>query len=211
MDETEVVIERGLPGELREQAVAIFEEAFGQKMRSSIRDQRARMAFMNRAYRAENVIVARRHDRLLGMAGLATRGAPYEGGLLGASWDPRPYRDLLGWTGAVWAVWGLRLASHPARPDEIYIDGIAVSPEARGLGVGTRLLTEIDDIARAHGKRYVRLDVVDTNPRAQALYERVGYKVTRVQSFGWKRRWVGFGAMISMERRVAPGATVVAV
>ena len=50
----------------------------------------------------------------------------------------------------------------------------------------------------------MRLDVIDRNPRAQALYERLGYKTTRVQSFRYKERWVGFGAIISMERRVQP-------
>ena len=57
---------------------------------------------------------------------------------------------------------------------------------------------------KRQGKRFVRLDVIDRNPRAQALYERLGYRVTKVQSFRYKERWVGFGAMISMELRVPP-------
>ena len=118
---------------------------------------------------------------------------------MGASWDFRPYRDLLGWFGAMWAVWGNRLADHRPEADEVYVDGIAVSADARGLGIGTRLLDETTAIARANGKAFVRLDVIDTTPRAQALYERVGYKVTKVQSFRFKERWVGFGGMISME------------
>lgn len=213
MDASDVVIERGLPDELREQAVGLFEDAFGSKMGTAIRDRQQRMAFMARAFRARNVVVARRGDRLLGMAGLSSRGEPYRGGVLDVSWDPRPYVDLLGWAGATWAVWGLRLGSHSPATDEIYVDGIAVTPEARGRGVGTRLLAEVADLARCNGKRFVRLDVIDTNPRAQALYERIGYRVTRIQSFRWKRRWTGFGAMISMELPVAavdqPAATAV--
>lgn len=204
MDETEVVIEHGLPDELREQAVALFEQAFGYKMSTAIRDRQRRMAFMTRAYRARNVIVARQGDRLLGMAGLSSRGEPYRGGVVDVSWDPRPYVDLLGWIGAMWAVWSMRLGSHSPAGDEIYVDGIAVSPEARGLGLGTRLLAEIAELARRNGKRFVRLDVIDANPRAQALYERVGYRVTRVRSFGWQRNSIGFGAMISMELPVDP-------
>ncbi len=204
MSEPEIVIELGLPDDLRAQAVVIFEDAFGEKTRMAVGDREKRMAFMGRSYRADHVIVARRGDQLLGMAGLSSKGPPYEGGLMGTSWDPRPYRDLLGWVGACWAVWGMRLGDHKPKRDEIYLDGIAVSAEARGQGIGTRLLAEITAVARAQGKRFVRLDVVDTNPRAQALYERVGYKVTRTQSFHWKRRWVGFGAMISMEQRVEP-------
>jgi L-amino acid N-acyltransferase YncA len=99
-------------------------------------------------------------------------------------------------------VWGSRLADHAPEADEIYVDGIAVAGRARGLGIGTQLLDEIRSLARAHGKQFVRLDVIDTNPRAQALYERLGYRVTKVESFRWKQRWVGFGAMISMEQPV---------
>ena len=174
MDQPDIVVELGLPEALRPQAVEIFEEAFGSKMRTAIGDQRERMAFMRRAYQADNVIIARDDGRLLGLAGLSSRGAPYDGGLLGSSWDPRPYRDLLGWVGATWAVWGLRMSERRPKDDELYLDGIAVAPEARGLGVGTRLLDETTRLARAHGKRFVRLDVIDTHPRALAHYERVG-------------------------------------
>ena len=204
MSDPEVTIELGLPHELRDQAVAIYEEAFGEKMRMAVRDQQKRMAFVERALVLDNILVARRGDELLGAAGLSSRGAPFAGGTLGSSWDPRPYRDLLGWTGALWAVWGSRMADPEPKADEVYVDGIAVASQARGLGIGTRLLAEIRQTARSHGKRYVRLDVIDSNPRAKALYERVGYRVTKVESFRWKQRWVGFGAMISMEQPVGP-------
>ena len=204
METPEVVIEHGLPDELRALAVEVFEEAFGAKMSTSVRDRDKRMAFVTRAYSAEHAIVARRGERLLGMAGLDSKGEPYHGGLVDVSWDPRPYVDLLGWLGAMWAVWGLRLGGYKPKDDEIHLDGIAVAPGARGQGIGTRLLAEVADIARRNGKRFVRLDVVDTNPRAQALYERVGYRVTRVQSYRWSQRWTGYGAMISMQQTVSP-------
>ncbi len=208
MDADTVVIEHGLPDALRDQAVELFEDAFGTKMRSAVRDRERRMTFMARVYRAQNALVARRGERLLGMAGLSTRGEPYRGGLAGLSWDLRPYVDLLGWAGAAWAVWGLRLGAHTPKDDEVYLDGLAVATDARGNGIGTRLLAEVNDIARRNGKRFVRLDVIDANPRAQALYERVGYRVTRVQSYRWSERWSGYGAMISMEQPVAPEPVV---
>lgn len=204
MSDDAIVIERGLAPELRDQAVEVFEEAFGSKMRMAVRDATKRKDFMRRTYVAANCLVARRGDTLLGMAGLSTRGEPYGGGLMGSSWDFRPYRDLLGWFGAMWAVWGNRMADHRPKRDEVYVDGIAVSPDARGLGIGTRLLDETTAIARELGKPFVRLDVIDTNPRAQALYERLGYKVTRVQSFAYMERIAGFGGMVSMELAVPP-------
>lgn len=194
-----IVIQRRLPEHLRPAAVELFEEAFGEKTRMAVPEREKRMAFMSRVYDAEHVIVATRGDALLGMAGLRARAGRYRGGLIDVGWDPRPYRDLLGWWGALRATWGSRMADHRPAAGELYIDGIAVSPEARGQGVGTRLLEEIAIIAREQGMRWVRLDVIDTNPRAKALYERVGYTVTKVQSFRFMERWVGFGGLISME------------
>ena len=199
MSDEGVTIERGLPQEMRDEAARIFEEAFGSKMRMAVRDADRRLEFLRRSFVAEHAIIARRGEQLLGMAGLSAKGGPYEGGLMGQSWDPRPFRDLLGWTGAMWAIWGMRLSDHRPKADEIYVDGIAVSSQARSLGIGTRLLDEAAIIAREEDKRFVRLDVIDKNPRAQALYARLGYKVTKVQSFSYKERWVGFGGMTSME------------
>jgi ribosomal protein S18 acetylase RimI-like enzyme len=54
-----------------------------------------------------------------------------------------------------------------------YIASIAVAPEARGEGVGTALL---DEVERLYPKaRYIFLCVSSFNPRARALYERHGY------------------------------------
>jgi len=205
MSDGEIVIERGLPEHLREAGVALFDEAFGDKMRMAIRDRDKRLAFMARVYVADHVVVALRDGELLGMAGLSSGAGHYGGGLMDIPWDPRPFRDLLGLPGSIMAVLSLRGSEHKPAIDELYIDGVAVAPEARGLGIGTKLLDEVLVIAREGRMRWVRLDVIDTNPRAQSLYERLGYKVTKVQSFRYMRRIIGFGGMVSMELPVSDG------
>ncbi len=49
MSDDGIVIEHGLPDELRDQAVEIFEDAFGSKMRMAVGDTDKRKAFMRRA------------------------------------------------------------------------------------------------------------------------------------------------------------------
>jgi GNAT superfamily N-acetyltransferase len=61
----------------------------------------------------------------------------------------------------------------------LLMDGIAVHSLARGQGVGTFLLEGIFDKAREHDKGRIRLDVIDENPRAKILYERMGFQCTR--------------------------------
>ena len=53
---------------------------------------------------------------------------------------------------------------------------IAIAVQARGQGLGQRLLQEIEARALAHDCAYLRLEVRSDNPSAIALYERNGYR-----------------------------------
>jgi putative acetyltransferase len=50
-----------------------------------------------------------------------------------------------------------------------------VRPEARGLGVGRRLLGALEDHARSMGLTLIRLETGVSQPEALRLYERGGY------------------------------------
>ena len=67
---------------------------------------------------------------------------------------------------------GLKL--HGAEPAEI--KRMWVSPEARGLGLGRRLLTELEREAIAHGAPAVRLETNRDLTEAIALYRAAGYR-----------------------------------
>ena len=70
-----------------------------------------------------------------------------------------------------------RVIQPPAR-DEWYLAHLGVRPELRGEGIGQRLLDHLLAQGRAAGKAHATLDVAATNPRAQALYLRLGFAVT---------------------------------
>lgn len=53
---------------------------------------------------------------------------------------------------------------------------IAISPAARGQGLGKRLLAEAEENARSLDCTYVRLEVRPDNQTAIRLYESVGYR-----------------------------------
>lgn len=52
---------------------------------------------------------------------------------------------------------------------------VVTHPGLRGLGLGTRLVTEAEARIERRSCRYAVLGVEDGNPRAQVLYERLGY------------------------------------
>lgn len=202
MSERAVVISRGLPSDLLPDAAALFTGAFGEKLRPAIPSADAQVAALKRVLRPDHIIVAIDAGELLGMVGLSASAGPYGGGVIGSTGAFGQLRELLGLIGAARAIIGLSLGQHRPEHGELYVDGIAVKPAAQGCGVGSRLLAEVAEIAREDGFAWVRLDVVDTNPRAQQLYRRLGYEVTKVQTFGYLRRVVGFGGMTSMELAV---------
>jgi ribosomal protein S18 acetylase RimI-like enzyme len=56
-----------------------------------------------------------------------------------------------------------------------YINAVAVFPEARGLGVGSKLMRHAEQRASELGLRGPSLIVSDANQGARRLYERLGY------------------------------------
>ena len=75
-------------------------------------------------------------------------------------------------------------------PEAAEIKRMWVSPSARGLGVGRRLLTEIESYAARAGVRLLRLETNDTLTEAISLYRSAGY--AEVEPFSddpYARHW----------------------
>jgi [ribosomal protein S18]-alanine N-acetyltransferase len=68
----------------------------------------------------------------------------------------------------------LRAGSRSAR-----IYSVVVSPSARGLGIGDRLVEAGERAARAAGRQAVSLEVRADNPAARRLYAKRGYVEVR--------------------------------
>ncbi|WP_444950439.1 GNAT family N-acetyltransferase [Micromonospora ureilytica] len=72
------------------------------------------------------------------------------------------------------------MASGVPTADPLVMDLISmwVHPDARGRGVGDRLVNEVAHWAREHGADRLRLSVMPQNARAKALYHRAGFALT---------------------------------
>ena len=71
--------------------------------------------------------------------------------------------------------------------EEVRLIDIALIPEARGAGLGTQLLQEILDEARAQVKR-VTIHVERFNP-AMRLYQRLGFQAIEENGVYWLMQW----------------------
>jgi GNAT superfamily N-acetyltransferase len=67
---------------------------------------------------------------------------------------------------------------HKPKANEAYVDCMAVTKDARGMGAGTKLLAWAEQRARERGAVVMTLGVVNGNP-AKRLYERVGFADTQ--------------------------------
>lgn len=66
--------------------------------------------------------------------------------------------------------------------DDAELKRMFTAKEARGRGLGRRMLTAIEESARAAGCHRVILETGDRQPEAIALYEKAGYR--RIEDFG---------------------------
>lgn len=91
------------------------------------------------------------------------------------------------------------IINHRLDQDELYIDSLVVSSEARGQGIGTALLSFARDTAYAKGKSRLTLYVMKENIRAKALYERFGFQEHSFHHLRWLRRSSGYSGAYFME------------
>ncbi len=194
MSANEVIYQVGLPEQFRSSAASLYDEAFGKKFSVAVRSDKNRLLLLTRCLMLEYAIVAMSENRLIGIAGFHTPGGSLTGGIT--------YSKLLSQLGFIkgsWAAFIFSLYERKPAPGELVMDGIVVHSDARGKGVGSRLLSEIADYAKEHGFNRVRLDVIDINPKAKQLYKRKGFKAVKTEHFPYLRWLLGFGGSTTME------------
>jgi ribosomal protein S18 acetylase RimI-like enzyme len=74
---------------------------------------------------------------------------------------------------------GLRTEAiiRPPRAQEYYLGHVGVRPDLRGQGIGAQFMRHLLEGIDVNRHRCAVLDVAATNPRAQLLYERLGFAV----------------------------------
>ncbi len=197
MSESKIVYQTGLPERFRSSAAGLYDEAFGKKFAVAIRSDEDRLHLLSCGFMLDYAIVALSENKLIGIAGFHTSSGAFTGGMT--------YSKLLSQLGFMkgnWAAIIFSLYERKPAPGELVMDGIAVQADARGQGVGSRLLAEITDYAKEHACDRVRLDVIDINIKAKKLYERKGFESVKTEYFPWLRWLLGFSGATIMELNI---------
>ena len=191
-----IVIVEGIPEGLLAAAAALYDEAFRRKLQPFARSSEV-AAVLTSCVDPTVALAALDDGRLVGIAALQDHERRF-------CW-PRLARiaSQVRWWRAplLWLVFGGMFARH-ARRDELYVDALAVGAQDRDRGIGTCLLEAVCDLALRRGLARVSLTVVDTNPRARQLYERMGFVTVRTRRYPLLRSLMGLTAVSTMVRQV---------
>jgi ribosomal protein S18 acetylase RimI-like enzyme len=200
MDEGLEVV-RGIEERHLHAAAEILYHGFEHKLRPTLGGKRRALASVRGALVGARMLGALRDGELVGV-----------GVLIGPS-DNRTsfatrtalHRYLGFWTGLHRLAMSMAALGRP-QALELFIDALAVRADQRGRGVGTALLRGAFDLAGELGVERLRLQVVDTNPRAKALYERMGFHAAAAHRVPLVGSIMGFSAYTDMVRPVAEPA-----
>ena len=190
-------ITTGIPATARAHVAALYWEAFGGKLGRIMGPERRALAFVSRVLRCDHGICALDDTgQVLGVIGFKTA----QGALVAGNFSDM--RHVYGWGGGVLRAVVMAALIRDTDNDRFLIDGIFVAPHARGRGIGTALLAAAAAEAKSRGYRQIRLDVIDTNTRARALYLHLGFVDLHTHRMGLLRHLFGFNASTTMIRDV---------
>lgn len=189
---TEITIHPRLPAGSEAPAAALYWEAFGAKLGKLLGPDDRGRAFFRKTVNPDAIIAATAPDGTL--LGIAAHQGTGKGFSTASTSDLFRHYGL----GALWRLVPLGMLERTAPHDTLQMDGICVADTARGQGIGSKLFDALFDHARTHGFQKVTLDVIDTNPRAKALYTRLGFVATGEEQTGPLKPLLGFSSATKM-------------
>ncbi|MBN1810647.1 MAG: GNAT family N-acetyltransferase [Anaerolineae bacterium] len=187
----------GLPEQYRRRAAVLCYEAFRAKFEPILGTVEHGVAILERDLEPELVVAALAQNRLVGLVGLEY-GERY-------FFNPRlvTFAREFGWLrGLLRCIIFSPFARH-RRAGDLTVGAFAIDAPMRGKGIGTRLMEAVFDWARERSFRSLSLEVVDTNPAARRLYERLGFAPIKTQQLPYPFRRLGFSAVTTMIKEVA--------
>jgi ribosomal protein S18 acetylase RimI-like enzyme len=177
-----------LPENVRPEVGKIYYEAFQRKLQPLVGKPAETQRVLTAGLNLRMAIGISLDGKLRGLAGLHNQAGVFSRVNYHQSVQ---YLNVVRGTYA-WVVLNLFGASSTFPEDHLRIAALAVAPDARGRGLGSLLLEAVARKAQQENYRALRLEVVDTNPRARALYERSGFQVVATHSYPINPAWLGF-------------------
>ncbi|WP_295534904.1 GNAT family N-acetyltransferase [uncultured Thioclava sp.] len=190
-----ITYHHGLRPDQRARAAGLYWQAFGGKLGRVMGPQPRALDFIERVIAPQFAIAAcDPHGQVIGVIGFRTPHGSFVGGGL------PDLRASYGRIGGLWRAGCLRFLAQDLEAGTVMVDGIAVSADLRGHGIGTELIETLSSYAQSQGYRALCLEVVEENLRARALYHRLGFMVTGQRHSAFTRFAFNFHRVHEMRR-----------
>ena len=162
-----------LPDEFRTSAIQLYLNALKDIFEPILGNNHRAQEALKSNLDTHKCLVAICDQKLVGILCIGAR----EGGFLNP--NLKTMAKVYGPIGGALRLGGLAMLHHPITPGELYVEGVAVSENMRGQGIGSQLFDRLENIAVKKRIRTISLEVVDTNSKAKALYKRLGFAITK--------------------------------
>ena len=186
-------IQQGWQERDRDVVAALYDQAFGAKFETAISNKSLRYTILRDGFVADYSFVVLDKGKVIGLVGFQTRKGALTGGISASQLMKR-----LGFWRGVWACFVFSLFEREPTETEMVLDGLVIDAAYRSQGLGTQLLDACKQFGRNEAYQTLRLDVIDSNHRARALYEREGFVETDRDIHPWLKRLVGFSYSTTM-------------
>jgi ribosomal protein S18 acetylase RimI-like enzyme len=154
-------------------------EAFGETslmLMSLLGGKTKAVVFIALCLRQDRLIVALKQNLVVGFSGLEYQGKNF------IDVNVHQAVRMLGFRGfLVYTFSAIAFLLNKPLPSDLHIQALAVSADQRGQGIGTKLLKDSIDFARANNFSKVKIEVTSANPKAERLYRRIGFKIFSVR------------------------------
>ena len=177
-------------------AIEILYYAFEQKIRALIKSKEKALAIYNKSLKNDQVFYALLDGNVVGLIGLQYKNKTFL---------EFKYRDLRKYFNPLQSYFIYKiykLTSPKIKDDVLRIDSIAVDKSFRNLGIGTQLINKVFEFAKNKGFKKVILEVINTNPKAKGLYERIGFKEKKIVRYYFLTRSAGFSSEYIMSYKL---------
>jgi len=175
-----------LPDDFKVSAIRLYFNALKEKLEPILgSDDRAQEALASNIA-TDKCLVAICNGKLVGIMGIQTNKRGFVNPNL------KTMVRIYGNFGGILRMGGLAILHHTIGTDELYVDGVAVASEMRGKGIGSHLFELLEQAVLKKRIKTISLEVIDTNPRAKALYERLGFVAVKTQTLWLLNLFVRF-------------------
>ncbi len=164
-------IQLGFEEKDRSLVARLYAEAFQRKFVDLIGEEEVVAQLLEKGLNPNYGLICYDQGQVVGLAGFHVRKKSFVNLRLSH------FVEQFGFLKGIWKglLSGIIFYRKPAPKRDLLMNGIAVDENFRGKGIGKQLFDALFSWAKSHDYEAIHLDVIDENPRAKKLYQKLNF------------------------------------